>query len=126
MPRTREEFRFLRETVGMTREELAAILDVEPRAVKRWETHNDGGWYQIPQDAWDVLDDEREEQAVRVNAILDGLEASGEPVMLRYWLTVRDHDRLGGELPWRIENADTRLVAMELEHRGVEYGFLTM
>lgn len=121
--RTREEFRALRELVGMTQAALAGILDVEVRSVKRWERHNDEGYYNPPQDAWDVLDAARAEQAERVDAMVARIASGEEQPVLRYWLTDREYARLGRGGDWRMENADARLAADALERMGIEVGF---
>ena len=126
MARTREEFRALRETVGMTQAKLAAILDVEVRSVKRWERHNDAGYYNPPADAWAVLDAARAAQADRVDAMVAEAAAQGGPARIRYWLSERDHGRLGTGGDWRMENADARLAADALERLGIEVEFTSL
>ena len=124
--RTREEFRALREMVGMTQARLAAILDVEVRSVKRWERHNEKGYYNPPADAWAVLDEARAAQADRVDAIIAKAAAGGGAASIRYWLSQDDHARLGKGGDWRMENADARLAADALERLGIEVEFTSL
>ena len=130
--RSREEFRALRETVGMSRAHLASILDVQERAVKRWETPNDGGYYIAPDDAWVVLDNARQAQF----EILESWRYIGntieqfpidEPITLPYYLTAQqfkddypDKDSRGMSMV----NANMRLIAEKLHSQNIPCEFV--
>ena len=130
--RSREEFRALREIVGMSRAHLASILDVQERAVKRWETPNNEGYYQIPQDAWEVLDRARAAQF----EVLESWRYIGntieqfpidEPITLPYYLTAQqfeddypDKDSRGMSMV----NANVRLIAEKLHDKNIPCEFV--
>ena len=54
--RNKQEFKALREQVGMSQTDLALALGVSERSVKRWESVKYKE-YNALQDAWDILDD---------------------------------------------------------------------
>jgi hypothetical protein len=127
--RSKAEFRALRETVGMTQQHMARLLNVEVRSVKRWESPG-YSTYHAPQDAWDILDDAIAAQRRAVSFALgkvDEIAASAghDPatVELTYWTSQEDYATYhsiedGGD--WRQANANSRLVAFALHERGIE------
>ena len=135
--RTKAEFRALRELVGMTQAALAAELGVEVRSVKRWEKPLPDGWYQPPNDAWDVLDEARERQREAVASACEvvdaALAATGrmpEEVTLAYWLGEGEYAQFstdadkGIEGDWRMANANARVAASVLAYRGCNVRFV--
>lgn len=80
MQRTREEFRALRESLGISHAYLADRLDVKERSVARWEKPRDDEFYTPPQDAWDILDREKVIQGAFVNHAIH--EAAKAAMML--------------------------------------------
>ena len=135
MTRTKAEFRALRETVGMTQAALAAAMGVEVRSVKRWEKPNPHGWYDPPQDAWDVLDGALAAQRRAVEKALEVVEnvaeEHGEPqaVELAYWLSEADYvswstdSALDAPGDWRMANANARAAASALAALGYRVRF---
>ena len=126
-------FRAIRESVGMTQQTLADELGVEVRSVKRWEREYDNGWYQPPQDAWDVLRAAQERQRQAVETALgkvDEIDAAvGRPpvsVALLYWLSEDDYLAFSTDAAhgvagdWRMANANARAVAVALNVIGVD------
>ena len=102
-------FRELREMVGISQTELAKMVDVDPRTVRRWESEG----FTAPPDAWELLESSRAEQlkvcsfAVRKVLSIE-CERGGKP----HEVTIPYHVGDG------MERANERLVAHELERRG--------
>ncbi len=118
--RNKAEFRALRETVGMSQQLLADMLDVEVRSVKRWE-HPNGS--EPPKDAWDVLDKARERQVWVVDAAVDKAheiesDAGRSPnaVRITYWPNAAAYEDSHPDegYSWMMANANARMVALEL------------
>lgn len=137
MTRDRAEFRAIRETVGMTQQALADMLAVQVRSVKRWEQDNLHGWYEPPDEAWQVLHDALDAQGVAVDAALDKVREieqqqghAPEYVYLTYWLSQVDYvswstdAQLGVASDWRMANANTRAAATALREHGYEVRFV--
>lgn len=126
--RSKAEFRALRETVGMTQQCMARLLNVEVRSVKRWESSS-MPTYHAPQDAWDILDDAIAAQRRAVSFALGKVdeiaaEAGHDPatVELVYWTSQEDyikHHSVDDGGDWRQANANSRLVAFALHERGI-------
>lgn len=118
--RNKAEFRALRETVGMSQQLLADMLDVEVRSVKRWE-HPNGS--EPPNDAWDVLAEARERQVWVVDAAVDKAheiesDAGRSPnaVQITYWPNAAAYENAhpDEDYSWMMANANARLIALEL------------
>ena len=126
--RSKQEFKALREQVGMSQTDLALALDVSERSVKRWESVKYKE-YNAPQDAWDILDDALKLQRQVVAAALGQVEEAAqtvgdypESVKLVYWTSQDEYDKLhciddGGD--WRQANATARVVSYALSERGI-------
>lgn len=131
--RTKAEFRALRELTGITQAQLAKLLGVEVRSVKRWESPN--APQRPPQDAWDALDEAAERQWAAVSLALEKLyeledETGQTPqeVALPYWPGADEYAErstdaaLGidaGPDGWRMANANARMLAAILRDWGV-------
>lgn len=120
--RSKADFKALRELVGMSRAVLADRLDVSQRSVRRWESP-DYDW-QPPQDAWDVLDEARKRQleivtyAVhKIKGIEREMGGTPEQVDLTYWHNEEEYIAAHPDegVDWQMANANSRLVAHELE-----------
>lgn len=129
MERTKSDFKALREMVGMPQSILAELAKVNVQSVKRWE-RPDNDW-QPPQDAWDVLDEARERQLWMVDAAIEKaqelMDEFGEPgaIDLTYWHSAKDFDSAhpGEGKYFQMANANSRLVAHELEMMDVKASF---
>lgn len=131
--RSKAEFRALRELTGVTQAQLAKLLHVEVRSVKRWES--EAAPQNAPEDAWAVLDGAMARQRLAVETALDRIDAiedeSGVPpesVMLPYWSSAEEYAEystdaaLGVETDsdsWRMANASNRALAAVLMAEGV-------
>ena len=128
--RTREGFRALRELVGMSRAMLAYKLEVQERSVNRWEKPSEDGYYNPPQDAWDILDRARNKQLVFIEtALAEARKQEERVVRLNYWLTKRsfkENNPNETELDWQMSNANLRLLANELELEGFKVEFIEL
>lgn len=126
--RNKQEFKALREQVGMSQTDLALALEVSERSVKRWESIKYKE-YNAPQDAWDILDEllqlQREEVATALGQVEEAAQSVGdypESVKLVYWTSQDEYDKLhciddGGD--WRQANATARVVSYALSERGI-------
>lgn len=123
-------FRAIREAVGLSQSDLAALVDVSTTAVKRWE-HPDGP--EPPADAidelltWKRAHDEAVETAVDTalrSAEKLGRNADLPPVVLTYFKSQESFDHLGRDAgPFGVVNARSRAVAANLERLGFEVSF---
>lgn len=124
----KQEFKALREQVGMSQTDLALALEVSERSVKRWESIKYKE-YNAPQDAWDILDEllqlQREEVATALGQVEEAAQSVGdypESVKLVYWTSQDEYDKHhciddGGD--WRQANATARVVSYALSERGI-------
>ena len=111
--RSKADFKALRETVGMSRATLADRLDVS-------------------QDAWDVLDEARKRQleivtyAVhKIKGIEREMGGTPEQVDLTYWHNEEEYIAAHPDegVDWQMANANSRLVAHELERMKYRVSF---
>lgn len=132
--RNKQEFKALREQVGMSQTDLALALGVSERSVKRWESIKYKE-YNAPQDAWDILDDALKLQRQVVAAALGQIdeaaqEVGGYPasVKLVYWSTQAEYDEhhcVDDDGDWRQANATARIVSYALHERGIETDWIS-
>lgn len=125
------DFRALREQVGYSQQDVADALGVKVLSVKRWE--NPEYPFEIPQDAWDILDEAYRLQHTVVAAAVDRACGAGEatgmhadvPVVLAYWRTQRDYDERHPLDPgsYGQANATARAVAEKLRDLGFSVSF---
>lgn len=123
-------FRFMRESVGLSRAALAARLDVEPRSVQRWERPE--APQMPPADAWAILEDLYVRQMSVVSFAVDKAQelAADLPedalytVRLPYWSSAEEHalystDAAHGVVgDYEFANANTRAAAAALADAG--------
>ena len=127
MIRTPASFKALREGVGYSQAELADVLGVSERSVKRWEqTATD---HLAPDEAWELLEDTKAKQDSTVESTLglvDVMTSTGRshPVELPYWKSAEHYAQWMDGGSWLVANATARKVAEGLDARGVEYGFV--
>lgn len=125
------EFRALREQVGLSQQDVADMLGVKVLSVKRWEKPDYP--FEIPQDAWDVLDEAYGLQRNAVENAVDQVIAAGEsvgrsaemPVRITYWRTQGDYDERHPHDPGPFgqANATARAVAEKLRGLGIHVAF---
>lgn len=129
-PRTKAEFRAMRETLGITQQRLADDLGVKVLSVKRWESPRYP--QQAPADAWSLLDDLMAVQDSAVEAVVAQvrsveLEREGHPreVLMPYWSSQDDYmehhySAAESDGSWTEINATSRRVASVLKVLGFE------
>lgn len=129
-PRTKAEFRYIRERVGISHALMAKIMGCTTRSVRYWEDPTSLRY--PPQDAWDMLDEALEYQDTIVEYTLKKFvsiaEAAGsmpDHVELPYWLSKAQYDEgstdaaYGLDGDWNMANANARVIAIRLEAVGV-------
>lgn len=121
-------FRALRESTGIGQDDLAALMDVELRSVKRWESDL-SPMHHAPLDAWKLLKGlagRRDRWAAIILTGPDGRGwqslARGRSIMLPYWTGEAQWRRSMPDAPagpdWKVFNAAMRRVAAVMEARG--------
>ena len=133
MERSKAELKALREVVGLRQCDLARVLDVKERSVKRWESPA-YPTYHAPQDAWDILEDALRLQQSGVESALEVVEewrerAGKEPreVTLIYWQSeddYREHHSPADGGSWRQANANSRATYAALTALGYSARFV--
>ena len=136
MQKTKANFKALRETVGMSQQYLADILGVNVRSIKRWENPKATDYGVAPQDAWDVLEDARKAQKTIVEMgvkqvkqlekrMSEESDADLNEVGLTYWFSENEYEKAhpGQGREWQMANANSRMVAFELEKLGYSVNF---
>lgn len=110
------DLKAIRETVGMSQQDLADRLGVNVRSVKRWE--NPLYDYEAPEGAYEVVEDalarQHEVVAYAVN-VAEKMDTE-TPVELTYSRGLTSESRMA--------NANVRLVGFILESRGHEVVYL--
>ena len=132
--RNKQEFKALREQVGMRQVDMAREMDVSERSVKRWESVKYKE-YNAPQSAWDILDDALKLQRQVISAALGQIdeaaqEVGGYPasVKLVYWSSQAEYDEhhcVDDDGDWRQANATARIVSYALHERGIETDWIS-
>lgn len=133
MEHSKAELKALRETVGLRQCDLARVLDVKERSVKRWESPA-YPTYHAPQDAWDILENALRLQQSGVESALEVVEewherAGKEPgeVTLIYWQSeddYREHHSPADGGSWRQANANSRATYAALTALGYSARFV--
>ena len=124
--RTKADFKALRETLGLTQQNVAGMAGVRVLAVKRWEKPGEA---EPPEDVWRALDEMRGRMldmagfaADKAVEMRDGTGA--ESVALTYYRSQDQYDAVGREPgPYGFANAAARLTADYLEAEGFEVEF---
>lgn len=125
------DFRSLREQVGYSQQDVADALGIKVLSVKRWERPDYP--FEIPKDAWNLLDSAYELQLAVVEAAVDEVCGAGEstglhievPVRLTYWRTQGDYDARHPHDPgsYTQANATARAVSEKLRALGFHVCF---
>ena len=118
MTRTKIQFKALRECVGLTQQDVASILGVNAKSVKRWEGSTYPA-YHAPEEAWELLEDmfAAQQSAIKTAAdiVAEQTEVAGRPpatVTLKYWRSQSDYAQYGRDCgAYGVANANSRAVA---------------
>lgn len=129
MTRTKAAFKALRESAGLSQQNVADALDVNISTAKRWEKPSFP--YDAPDDAWEYLEGVKETQEEQVSfmlaAVAEQVEQMGkEPVVvpITYYRDQKMYDEFGRDPgPFGWPNAVARKVVYELERRGIACEF---
>lgn len=119
--------RALREAVGVSQTDLAQIVGVQPRAVRRWESSGEGG-RDAPDDVWEWLGAARARQmevcsfAVRRVLSIEAEQGRKPDAVSMPYPTDSGAPVQGGTVG--MVRANARLVAHELERRGFKVRFV--
>lgn len=113
-------FKALREHAGLSHAEIACMLGVAERSVKRWE---DPRYSDPPEDACRIVREARELQLSMVDYAIAKAEEAGMQVAVRldYYRTQAEFEARGSdEGDYRRANANARAAADALEAMGYE------
>ena len=121
--RTKAGLKALRERVGLSQPDLAAMLGVSVRTVKRWE--HEGQPWEAPDEAWERLEVELDAQREVVAGIMDRAAKSGASLaVIDYYRDQTMMDAHGGKsMPYGRANAAAVAAAELLESAGIEVEF---
>ena len=120
---TKASFRAVRESIGLTQQNVADHFGITTRTVKRWE-HPD--WGEIPDDAWEYLenmwlrhDGEVERLVKKALKTVEGTDSN--EVTITYYRD-QNHFNKYSDAPWPVgfANAVARDVERELLNHGVD------
>lgn len=115
---TKADLRALRETVGLSQQQLADLANVSREAIKRWE--NDSYDWQAHPDVWALLYSLRARQREAVDAALDFADTMPDDdpreTVISYYRSQAQYDSChpDGGL-YTVANATARAIGMALE-----------
>lgn len=125
-PRTKAEFRALRETLGITQQRLADDLGVRILSIKRWESPKYP--QTAPAEAWELLDSLHESQGMAVDAVvrqvreLAATHSEPRSIVMPYWSSQAEYEAHHyvdeDDASWTEVNATSRRTAAVLESMG--------
>ena len=118
-------FRAMREEVGLSQADFAALMGVHLNSVKRWE--NPDFSQQPPADAFAILSDLLNERDFLVRETLhnDALDFEhAQAITLTYYRDQTEFDLYGrDEGNFKLANANARAIARALKERGLTVAF---
>lgn len=118
-------FRALREEVGLSQADFAALMGVHTNSVKRWE--HTGFSQQPPAAAFAILGDLLNRRDFLVDETLrnDALDfGCAKTITLTYFRDQHEFDLFGRDTGnFKAANANTRALARALKERGLTVGF---
>ena len=123
MEKTKANFRAVRDTLGLSQQDVADIADVAVLTVKRWE--KPGNSWMPPDDVWEWLIHLLDVQHATVGIALDAADGH-DAVQLTYYRSQEQYDALGrDDGPVGMANANTRLTAslLMLAGRSVSFSY---
>ena len=129
MSATKADFKALRETVGLSQQDLADALDVDVRSVKRWEAPGDDR--QPVAAAWCLLERYHALHARAVEVAVEQVERviaeaghAPQAIRMTYWRSQDEYDAHGRDYgPYGVANANARAAAEALRPYGVDVEF---
>lgn len=114
-------FRAMRESVGLSRSELAGMLGMKRKAaIKRWESPGQIDDVPSPR-AWEALTALKQKQDDRIVRVLEALEGGNRPKTWRlvYWCSPEHwrayHPGDDDVLSWKMENATNQALSAVLD-----------
>lgn len=117
------QFRAMRETLGLSQEDVGDAVGVDCGSVESWEA----GVNPISDDVEEWLSCEKAVADYAVNSAIGNILALPDPpatVSLAYYRTQEEYDQFGrGDGPFHIGNANARRVADALEAEGIDCEF---
>lgn len=117
------QFRAMRETLGLSQEDVGDAVGVDRESVESWEA----GEYPISDDVAEWISCEKAVADYAVNSAISGILTLPErpaTVSLTYYRTQEEYDKFGrGDGLFGIGNANARRVADALEAEGIDCGF---
>jgi hypothetical protein len=121
--RSKQEFRALRELVGVTQQAMADRLGVKILSVKRWESPKYP--QQAPYDAWDLLDSLESRQYDICRDAAGSINPKAVDAILPYWSSAGEWETMhpGHDLTWTEANATSRRLASVLFAQGMDVRF---
>lgn len=121
--RTHGSFRAIRESLGVSQNDVAEALNVRERSVRRWEST---GGQMPPEDAWEYLNAMRRRFASGVDEAVWAAEDSGaKRASITYYRSQEEYNAMGrDDGPYGLANAISRQVMLLLEARGFEVSLL--
>ena len=129
MSNSKADFRALRETVGLSQQDVANALEVDVRSVKRWEAP---GYENQPiSAAWELLEHYHalhvravEVTVEQVKRIVAEAGRAPQSVRITYWRDQAEFDAHGRDRgPFGAANANNRAVAEALMQYGIATEF---
>lgn len=129
LDKTKANFKAMRESLGMSQQLLADIMDVNKFSVKRWESVSFDKY--APEEAWDILEHYQELQQQVIQAGLDRVIlthadlGSLNEVNLTYWFNEEEYEKAhpGEGRFWQMANANSRILAYLLRDQGYKVTF---
>lgn len=105
----------LRETLGMTAQQVSDALGVNLRTAQRWEGSNDP-----PASAAEWIEGIRREYGRRIDAMVEDARQQGGPVILRRYRTSEQARAAGEALPVEMHAALVGLALEVLRGEGID------
>lgn len=118
MKETKIQFKALRECVGLSQSDLARLMDVNVRSVRRWESASYDS-YHAPAPAWELLQNllqRQKEAALSAAEVIEeqkqNFGKSPKVVNISYWRNQEDYDKCGRDKgSYLIANTNSRAAA---------------
>lgn len=124
--RGKADFRARRESLGLTRKNMARLLHVQPISVYRWENPKEPN--QAPLDAWQLLDKYKDAQETTIKKVtqrvyhqaLEAGDKPAQPVKITYYRGQTEYEQEHDSGYYMVANANARACAVALEAAGIK------